>query len=346
MRKHLHLSLILMCLWLTSYSQFSLEYSLHSIRAGDRLLKQEVSDLPLSNTGENILWDFRSITTINDSYPLVYFYDNEEDTTLVIGFEHKTTYHYLLSDSLLLLKSYSNRKVEMDFEAAELQLSFPLHYGDTLSGSFRGEGFYYRDYYLPAFGRTHIHADAKGSILLPGGDTLNHVLRVKRLRNYDEIGSEGQSLQLETYLWYVKGYRYPIFESVTGRSFTDGKWKQSSRTNFYYPPVGFADLDPDPENEALRNEPGEEERLILAAVISPNPAYDEAMVSFTLSSDAKVQIRLCDILGNTLLLIEPGGYLQAGEYSYPFNISPYNRGHYPVVITAGNEKLTQLLLKK
>ena len=104
-------------------------------------------------------------------------------------------------------------------------------------------------------------ADAYGKMILPSGDTLSPVLRVKTIQTIFDIPQDGSSVtfetdnagkQLETCRWYSKGYRYPVFETIRNINLKDST--EIFKTAFFFPPQDHLYLDTDPENQALLDE--------------------------------------------------------------------------------------------
>lgn len=63
-------------------------------------------------------------------------------------------------------------------------------------------------------GYTRVVADAEGTLLLPGSEKVKKALRVRTMRYYTETGKDSTEMMIDTYSWFAKGVRYPVFESV------------------------------------------------------------------------------------------------------------------------------------
>ena len=95
--------LLLLCP-LVLCGQITLQYN--GLRSGDEILKQQVDYKDPGRDGENVIWDFGKLKSINDEYSLVYSspvlqeksyyvmgYDtiqakNTDQNSLIIGTEH------------------------------------------------------------------------------------------------------------------------------------------------------------------------------------------------------------------------------------------------------------------
>lgn len=294
--------LVFFCLFFFTsvFSQLILDSSHHRFRAGDWLIKQQVSYADPGIPGRGLLWDFSSLETVDEDYGLLYYHPSQEDTLTIVGREHDTSYCYQLGGEFISLKSYSNRKVKMEMLENDLFLYFPLQYGDTLSRAFSGQGAYFREHPIVASGRTYLTADATGCLITPAGDTLQNVLRVSRQRIYDNTEVEGTLMKLEAYSWYAPGYRYPIFESYRSLVLQNDEEHIDFVRSFYYPPAAMESLANDPENEVLREKEKQDTDILLYCGVAPNPVSDYCNLTFELSSSARVTIQICDVMGNLI----------------------------------------------
>lgn len=325
-------------------AQPALQAGLNRYRAGDKLIKQQMSYANPGPDGKNVTWDYSNLSTVGDAYPVLYFYD--ADTLSLTGWEHETHYRYSYREESLFLEGYNNRRMELAFNEPEIQLYFPLLYGDSLSRPFSGEGLYFREHAMVAAGRTTLTADGMGTLITPGRDTLSSVLRIKRIREYEDIGVEGALMRLETYLWYAKGYRYPVFESIRSLVIKEGEETEDLLTSFYYPPSAMQALAEDPENETLREEMLQDSNIFLSCEASPNPVEDTAVLRFELSVAARISAQLCDIVGNPVAGVIPGENLNEGIHERAFSMAGLRRGHYLLHLTANQYVKNLVVIKK
>lgn len=71
--------------------------------------------------------------------------------------------------------------------------------------------------------------------------------------------------------------------------------------------------------------------------VYPNPIEDQINISYTLSKDANVTIKIMDVLGNEIATLL-SQRLPAGEQNHSFSItSRLNSGYYFIRLIAGNE---------
>jgi len=322
-----------------------LRSELNLSRPGDQIIKQQVEYIHTGPNGRDVVWDFSKVNIVNAEYPLIFYRKDANDLTQIIGWEHETQYAYSQEDDHIFLTSYNNKSVEMSFELPELHMRFPLHYGDTLNSQFSGKGRYFRDFEIVSSGKTTIEADASGILIIPGNDTLSNVLRVKRVREYENIGVTGTRMILETYNWYAPGYRYPVFETVKSFVIEGNIKKEDYSTAFYFPLSGLEALI-DPDNEAIREESKQDRNILLSCYVAPTLVDSECTLFFELSVNALINIKLCDIMGNTVSLHRHQLQLSAGKHEEKILMIGLRKGYYVVHISANNYTTNQIIMKK
>jgi len=259
---------------LSAQNVLNKEYNM--FRGEDVITKQQVKYKHPGRAGANVLWDFSKQEAVNEKYKL--FYIQSEADSAVTGCEHNTLYHYLLKNDSLYSLGYENPTTIINNWKPELLLTFPFSYQKRIEGYFYGTGNYCRRLDLTSQGKTVTWGDAYGMIILPNGDTLQHVLRVRSLKkiaekmipfvqkdsiiqpvvNIDSINyhlnNDSVYMQVETYRWYADGYRYPVFETVESITFKNQKPLKHFNTAFFYSPDKHSYLNDDPDNLAKLDE--------------------------------------------------------------------------------------------
>jgi len=318
MKQILTLSLILCItsLYAGAQSSFKLTSNRNYYRSGDKIIKQQVEFKDPGPSGKHITWDFSMLSSINEKYKLIYFNKTKGDTTRVVGHEHETTYRYQLKNDTLWLTDYENRTTRMYFDQAEAQLRFPFRYGDSLRSVFNGKGMYCQKVNLIAKGTTSVTVDAKGDLITPTYDTLRNVIRVKRFRDYSEIGIDSTRLQLITYSWYVQGIRYPVFETIKSFVLRGDSVLEDFGTSFYYPIKDLQSLDPDPSNENLKLENSTDiHSTFTEAQLMPNPVVDDLNINYKLTRSAKVWFTIHNNAGIPLCQTAPENQIEGYQRS-------------------------------
>lgn len=360
-------------------------------RSGDVLIKQQTEFADPGDAGINKLWDFSKVKTINDEYKLTYslppllddsiyimgdmhfLKDRVQDDELIVGTEHNTMYYYRLTNDSLLQLGHENPTIKLEYTSPMTLMQFPLNYGQTVISDYKSRGLYSSTVDMQSQGQMITSADAYGKMILPTGDTLSPVLRVKTIQtildksaytqNPESIGTiettEGQNkgIQLETCRWYSKGYRYPVFETVRSTKLNDNS--EIFSTAFFFPPQDHLYLDTDPENQALLDELWKEtenkqedstaktvtlEDLMICRIY-PNPVESQMSLEYELKQDAKVSFELYSIEGLPIRKIK-AQQKTAGTYSETLDCSSLRPNNYVLRITANNLFVNEIIIKK
>ncbi len=184
------------------------------------------------------------------------------DTSLLSCVEGDTRYYYDCRGDSLLLLGFENNQTRLSYILPVAYLRFPFQYGDSIGGRYEAFGTYCDREALHVGGRYKSVADGTGTLILPDGDTLKNVLRVRTycsgkdmisLRG-DSVRRAGSSIQVirETLRWYVPGYRYPILEVRNIRSLSSDGSRYTMA--FYCPPEEQQYLPFDEANRKVREE--------------------------------------------------------------------------------------------
>lgn len=264
------------------FSQHSLGVASNLPRSGDRLQKKEMVYKSPGEKGTAVVWDFSGVENRNENYDLRYVSLFPASDTIV-GIEHRTMYYYHLSGDTLFTPGYENPTMRIRYRSSEALLVFPFPYGRSLTTYFGGRGNYCNRLRIDACGKSTVTADATGLMILPGGDTLLHVLRIHTHKlvfeqtNTDPVGTtaspdtislpvcyrdsvnlhlanDSSHIEIDTWRWYAEGYRYPVFESMNSVVCKSGERSTLFSTSFYYPPAEqYYGLNTDSENQEKRD---------------------------------------------------------------------------------------------
>ena len=359
------------------FAQHCLTSNHNMMRPGDRIIKQQVEYKDPGRSGENVLWDFGKLTSVNDEYTLKYSLGRDSS---IVGTEHRTMYRHRLSNDSLFLWGYENSTTLMQNERPELLLKYPVSYGDSTFCYYNGEGRYCDRLKISAMGTITSKADAYGMMILPGGDTLKNVIRVRSVKTIAEktcpptgefgkdsirvsvsadsieyrLANDSVLLQTETFRWYVKGYRYPIFETV--KSITDHRSEDRLFFDvaFYYPPREHYYLSDDSENLSELFPDGNEDPLpglnpgfgdTFSYNFYPNPVDDMLHIEYYIAGSCDVEIGLYDMHGirlfdNRLSAQSPGIHTSSVD------MSGYALGNYVLRLRCGESVKETVIIKK
>ena len=259
-------------------AQHVLHGELNLPRAGEEIVKQQVAYKNPGRAGENVLWDFGKLQSINDAYMLSYsepemtedsLYILGMDTivakglpegSLLIGTEHHTMYYYHLTDSLLWVLGHENPTTLLQYRQPLIAGTYPMHYQDSCRHDYQAKGLYSSTIPFTTGGEAQMRADAYGMMILPSGDTLRNVIRtritqiIRQTFEMNDTLTVEQHSSVETFKWYSKGYRYPIFETIQTTLLSDSAETVNFETAFFFPPQEHYYLEEDTVNLALLEE--------------------------------------------------------------------------------------------
>lgn len=326
--------------------QSSITSERNYFRIGDRITKQQVEYKDPGPFGQKITWDFSMLTTLNDKYKINYFSRTRGDTTRMVAHEHDTRYRYLLKNDTLWLTDYQNRTTRMVFDQPEAQLVYPFRYGDFVNSYFSGKGMYSETVDLEAAGTTYVIVDATGELITPTKKKLENVLRVRKVRDYTEIGIDSVSLRLESYSWYALGYRYPVFETYKSYIIQSDTTLENFSTSFYYPIEELYELAPDPANEAvLDTQPEDINTVFTEASYQPNPVENVLTINYKLTRPAQIWFSVHNNIG--ISVCQTGNqHLSEGYNSTAINMGHLITGTYTLYVHVDDMVMNMTIIKK
>lgn len=252
----------------------SLTSALNSPRNGDNLIYYSIPAVQTDSAGKGVIWDISNISVGGKGERESFAYN--KDSLLVYVTPHEQRRLYIKNDTVLCM-GYATSNLEVSNLLPETEVIYPFCYGDSISGLFYGEGFYSNKLHFICYGMKKRKIDAAGSIILPDGDTLHHVLRLhesawlgQKLSSSGSIKSHGDSLRFlpdsllsrletdsvtwhtETFTWYAAGYRYPIMKTVRNNIVHSDRKSLHFESSCYYPPEEWDFSLPDKDNEEMR----------------------------------------------------------------------------------------------
>jgi len=287
------------CLFNQAQNSQKLTTKRNAYRAADQLVKQQVEFKDPGSSGKGLNWDFSTVQPIDENYTLNYFIPDSTDMTRLCGMEHNTRYYYRQQMDSLQATGYENSTTFMEYKVPELRMHFPFAYGDTLFSTFEGKGEYCHFLPLAVKGYTRIMADAEGDIKLPEFETVKKALRIRTLRHYTETGKDSLEMTLDTYSWYARGNRYPVFESIKTTLSRKGDTKDENgesmkdttvfSTSFFYPPeLQTSQVQTDSVSVDKPDVKQDAASVFTEAQLMPNPVVDNLTINFKLTRAANV----------------------------------------------------------
>ena len=190
MKKYYIIACLIISLCYTSiFSQSMITRDLQGFRGDDVIYKHQVLYKDPGLRGENVLWDFSKLKTLNEKYKVKYYTPITKrggDSICITCLEHRTMYRYVNKGDSLLLMGFENSGTKITYQVPQYVMRFPFMFGDSISSSFVGFGSHEHSVSTEANGKLTVVADAIGTLILPDGDTLLDVLRVRSIHDYKQ----------------------------------------------------------------------------------------------------------------------------------------------------------------
>ncbi len=210
-------------------AQNRLESETNMIRSGDSIVCRQIEYFSPGNMGEGQIWDFQELEYVDNDFITRYTCDTDSITIheLLPSIRRK----YQSSEDSLFTLGYETRLHTVTYEEPINLLNFPFAYGNHIRQDFHGTGTYSKKYVIESRGTVETEADAAGTIYINGTDTLRNVLRIHRIFSsciFQYLPSDKlidttnvrQRIE-EHYLWYARGYRYPVLETISTTIYND-----------------------------------------------------------------------------------------------------------------------------
>ena len=374
---------------ITSQAQITRQHN--APRSGDQIIKQHVDYKDPGRAGKNVIWDFGQLSPVNPEYSLSYYeiplindsiYVYGRDTIpvgeilpgeLFVGTEYYSSYYYRIKNDSLFVVGHENPMVLVRHTSPLSVVNYPFNYGDSIQTVYNSEGVYSMRQTIKSQGEIFIKCDAYGKIILPSKDTLDNVLRIKSVQTIIDADSSNYEeeypfkLETETYRWFVKGYRYPIFETVRTFEVSDTSHNEVLSSAFFFPPQEHLYLETDDVNlavlDSLWNIPvggngqgsnpgggGNNGNLPIPELhlvynYYPNPVKDMLYVEYSFDAKATVSIILYDMNGIAVRTL-PARELNRGLYRDTINCQGLPAGNYLLYLIVGDEIGNGMILKK
>ncbi|MCM1292415.1 MAG: hypothetical protein NC111_01805 [Bacteroides sp.] len=218
---HLLAIIIIATSFLCGRSQI-LDRAHNGLRHGDSPEFARIDFADTVTAKHNAIWDL-SQCTISDAIKvhLEYASDSTNIVRCAVG---RTIYYYRIAGDSILIDGFENNQSSMLYYVGETSLLFPLTKGHAIDGVFHGEGLYCDRWSHTMSGTYHTEADASGMLILPEGDTIPDVVRIRTRRMIDSryFSSATASSMIDSLRfyqddrrWYAPGYRYPLLISST-----------------------------------------------------------------------------------------------------------------------------------
>ena len=340
---------------------------LNAPRGGDDVVRQICSLSGPGQAGSGVVWDFSELTVKRKKYFRRHTQDGEAVDS-ISATDYGTRYYYNVREDGVWETGYENNQTRLSYNLPIKNISFPTIYGDSCGGLFHGTGLYCDRQQMRAFGSWFLTADAEGSLILPSGDTLTHVLRIHLQKKISSRFYPTDSIRLalepfdtdsilfnqatdtaiivtDNYRWYAQGYRYPVLECQL--AYPESNPDNKATLAFYCSPDNQEEYLADEENDGIREwlhslqgDKSENNPIDKSFKYNFSQDADSKRISISYTADEPVCLKV--ILTSTTGILY-NSLSQDGNTSGYFDLN-YNglpSGQYVVYIKTGKEIYTE-----
>jgi hypothetical protein len=362
------LTIVVFSLNLNLFSQ-TIDYETNVPRDGDSMSRQILEFYSEGNEGQNVVWDFSSLSKVSDSDEDVYveYYIDPDSSRLSVVDGNVISRFSVFADSLQI----AGRETILEwiqYDVPQTIMAYPFEYGNSISGSYDGHGTYSSSLNVSVTGNLRIESDAEGIIITDELDTLYNVLRVHTLRTgsvsmHHVTGAElsdsshmKQEIE-ERFEWYVRGFRYPLYETTSVTYYDDMKMVYSTQTASRISPSDMYLPDDSVNDSILAYDASIRDRMQSseATPSSDQTANDKAdilhytfsidgrtiLFNYDLDSDAILTCIICNKMG--MLTVNRREHVKAGtDYMMEFDISSFTPNDYIFYINVNGKVYSEI----
>ena len=318
----------------------SLSFEANSLLLDTRLQVSHFTFSGQGDSGQDAVWDF-SDAELTGTDEMEFVFDTV--STCIMSICRDGIDRYSQNEHGIYLLSHDTRLRGLNYATPVPYAAFPMNYGDTLSCIVEAEGRYCQTLDIHTQGNRFVEADGLGTIVLPGGDTLKHVLRIhsqnvaaiEMLEPADTMPDRERNIKQEisdTYSWYARGFRYPVYETRSVACYDDlimVSCRQEAISCGTYSQLSITDE----VNDSIRNlKPIGEQGINGNSIIDYSVQYagNEVIVDFTLTEEANVNAILCNAMG--MVFRRFSSFYSEGEHSFSLDCSGMTHDTYILYI--------------
>lgn len=332
-------------------------------RLGDNVDYFRVSYPSVSVKDNSVVWDLSQSTLGRKKYTSSYILNGDSHDTLSI-IESGSKYLCFSGTDGFYECGFENSHTKIDYDIPIKLYAFPMSYGDSINGVFRGTGIYCDRQHILTYGSWTSNADATGLLILPSSDTLHNVVRIHLQRRmlcrfypmdnkhkflqsvdmeniHNSLADNDSLIISDSYFWFARGYRYPILKNQTAHAGTQSD--NVERKVYFCPPEIQEELPLDDENIKVRTENsnkannptnGTDKNNNFKYTFSNDSYGRNIHISYTADSPIDVNAILTNTAGVVYRSLAQSGN-QSGNID--FNYGSLQPGQYVVYIKTGTE---------
>jgi hypothetical protein len=330
-----------------SYSQLTLTNQYNPVPGDiDSYAICDTANISQGPAGANQVWSFLNLVKIDTSD--IHFvtssstpYSAQFTTSNTASTNDNSSYTYFTTSAANILFNGSGSPGEVvSYTNPQLFMQYPFSFNTSFTDNF-GCNYISNGTPTERTGSTTVTGDAWGTINLPVGSFAN-ALRLKYVTTTKDSSNPGTPIVtitgLTSYVWFVPGRKYPVFEIVYSTLTFNGILFASLKTVNYNPrsaPIGIQQISSEiPQDFSLGQN-------------YPNPFNPSTKIKFqipagSISRTDIVSLIIYDILGKQIktLVNQP---LSPGTYEVDFEESGIASGTYYYRLTAGDLTETKKL---
>jgi len=286
----------------------------------------DTANISEGSAGPNRTWNFTSLS-FNDSSAVSYVassstpYSSQFPTSNIASTTDDSTYSYATaSQTNLIINGNAGSGMVIPYTDSQLFMQYPFTFNSSFTDAFSAN-FVVSGINTFRTGTTAVTGDAWGQINLPNGSFTN-ALRVKYVTTTRDSSNVGISVivitNLTSYVWFVPGKKFPVFEIIYSNVTFNGTPFGSYKTVNYTPnniPIGISNISTEtPSRYNLSQN-------------YPNPFNPVTNLEFEISKFGLVSLKIYDMIGKEIAnLISTN--LSPGKYNYNFDASDLASGIY------------------
>jgi len=343
--KKIYLTLTLVAISIVVNAQTVLRYNTHGLVA-DHVNEMKITTyVDPGNAGKNVVWDFRELKLSNNFVGTLdhaslskgaHIFPNTNTRLEEFGnsFFFKTTKKAIEQHGFMS----ANGNTYILYDKPFVKMRYPFRYGSAYNGSFNATYFSAQKQLGDISGTYTVEGDAYGTLMLPGNMVYENALRVKEVKQYEQIlNNRSYNIETITYRWYVNGHRFPILVLIQSNTlYQDGRSFTSNQAA--YNPIALSDTT-NPLN-IDRNE------ALTSLETYPNPYHDFVNIRFNLTTDTQVNLSVYDVTGKLVRVLYNGSET-AGDKHYQFSAKDIslNPGAYIVKLKVEGSEISRRILE-
>ena len=344
MKKYFLLSICLIPL--LGYAQPVMTSASHGLMPETVNRMQPVEYVSAGNAGAQVVWDFKHLLPVEDDAMIKESITQLEGNNMLITNLKGGKFSHTCDRTSRFYNSYQDEHYAIIFDQPIKKMSYPFMYGDKISGYFSGRILYNNsNLEFKRAGSYSTEADATGTLVMPGGQVLKNVLRVKMTEKYIEQACSNIEVEYVKYVWYIEEYRYPVF-AVHDITYTYPDGKVTTKRNAC---VTIASLEQAADIPVYESDTPsvtkKNTQIEIEHSVYPNPYSDLLHITYTLDKPTTVNISLYSLSGNLISNIVQGKVqdgVQHITYTPKYN---ENTGAYYLRLQFGDKVYVRALVK-